>query len=362
MTNEIFYSKNLILDNKKKINLFKNYLQIINSTSIKNDYWLDAGTLLGIIRDKKIIEWDYDFDFAIKYKKKNKNLLHELNARNLSSYLISIGYQTTKKNLSLNKFVLEILKIITDLKYDYFIDGSLLLSLIREKKIGRWVNNIPVTILNGDINNLFTIIKEIFSDSYKLYNSSKKADCICINIENIPVFLYFATDHKSAFQWRVGHKIHKFNKQYLSIQKITFDNYQICIPKNYNKYLSKRYGKWKNSLYDWPSISNNKYIPIKICSEIEGCVFDIFFYFNLNQKELVMFVPIAHTIKKNHVKNLKVETVYNERTNIPSESNKYLEHRYGKNWRIPIKNWVPSRDDNNKVNFKKSFKNISSRY
>ena len=38
-------------------------IDILNQKRIK--YWLDAGTLLGIIRDGDLIPWDYDADLGI---------------------------------------------------------------------------------------------------------------------------------------------------------------------------------------------------------------------------------------------------------------------------------------------------------
>ena len=36
---------------------------ILNKTKIK--YWVCHGTLLGIIRDKSLIEWDHDIDIGV---------------------------------------------------------------------------------------------------------------------------------------------------------------------------------------------------------------------------------------------------------------------------------------------------------
>ena len=52
------------IDSKKKID--KNFVTIIKLLNTNNiHYWLCHGTLLGIIRDKKLIPWDHDIDVAV---------------------------------------------------------------------------------------------------------------------------------------------------------------------------------------------------------------------------------------------------------------------------------------------------------
>ena len=42
---------------------FKRVISILSKNNIP--YWVDQGTLLGIIRDKKIIPWEWDLDFGV---------------------------------------------------------------------------------------------------------------------------------------------------------------------------------------------------------------------------------------------------------------------------------------------------------
>ena len=51
---------------------FINVVKIFNKNKIF--YWMGQGTLLGIIRDNKLIDWDHDLDFCLwshQYKKSN---------------------------------------------------------------------------------------------------------------------------------------------------------------------------------------------------------------------------------------------------------------------------------------------------
>ena len=57
-------------------------LKIFNSNLI--NYWICHGTLLGLIRDKKLIEWDHDIDFALWH--------HEINKADLINLFVREGF------------------------------------------------------------------------------------------------------------------------------------------------------------------------------------------------------------------------------------------------------------------------------
>ena len=53
-----------------------NFITVINLLNENNiPYWLCQGTLLGIIRDNKLIEWDHDIDIAVWSGVVEKNIL-----------------------------------------------------------------------------------------------------------------------------------------------------------------------------------------------------------------------------------------------------------------------------------------------
>ena len=51
-------------------------IDILNDIGLK--YWLDAGTLLGIIRDGDLIPWDYDADIGILPETSHEIMKHRI--------------------------------------------------------------------------------------------------------------------------------------------------------------------------------------------------------------------------------------------------------------------------------------------
>ena len=49
--------------NTQDDNIFKEVVKILNDNKI--NYWICHGTLLGIVRENRLLPWDHDIDFAI---------------------------------------------------------------------------------------------------------------------------------------------------------------------------------------------------------------------------------------------------------------------------------------------------------
>jgi len=59
------------IDEKKKVYFFKKIKGILEKNGI--EYWIEYGTLLGFLRDKKLIHWDHDIDLvALDFEKVKK--------------------------------------------------------------------------------------------------------------------------------------------------------------------------------------------------------------------------------------------------------------------------------------------------
>jgi phosphorylcholine metabolism protein LicD len=67
----------------KNNDVFINVCKILKSNNI--NYWVCHGTLLGIIRENRLLPWDHDIDFAVWD--------HEIDKEHIKSIMLSNGYE-----------------------------------------------------------------------------------------------------------------------------------------------------------------------------------------------------------------------------------------------------------------------------
>ncbi len=65
-----FYQKHQVQfdseSEKAAVKFMHKNVSVMNETGI--DFWIEGGTLLGALRDQKLIPWDHDLDFGMKFK------------------------------------------------------------------------------------------------------------------------------------------------------------------------------------------------------------------------------------------------------------------------------------------------------
>jgi len=94
-----------MIENKKvfkKNNTDSNFLEVISILQTnKINYWLGHGTLLGIIRDNNLIEWDHDIDIAVWATEVSQEKILKIMKK--ENYILREGYGVKTPDLSFNK-------------------------------------------------------------------------------------------------------------------------------------------------------------------------------------------------------------------------------------------------------------------
>ena len=173
------------------INLLKKVANEIDQSEL--EYWLEGGTLLGAVRDKKLIPWDHDLDIGIKFSDDR-----------------------------------QIQKLISSLKKYFFVRALTFPSDPKIWNLGKY-----------RILKVYTK-KTLF-----------KRSALCLDI-----FLYYkghVEDRGEMYKYVVwGNNACHEAKFFDSLEKIDFYETEFSIPSHSEEFLKVKYGaNWKTPQKDW---------------------------------------------------------------------------------------------------------------
>lgn len=176
------------------LNLLKESAKIIERCSI--NYWLDGGTLLGIIREDRLLPWDSDVDLSIIYP----------------------------GEAAINQLV------------EAFKSSNF------RVKIRTFENN-----SNHFTQNQIRVIK-IRSKSY--FGIKKRNVCL-------EIFIRYSKNEQTYCQ--VGEQVQIIPLALCQeLDTVLFNNYPYSIPKETDAYLTFKYGDWKTPNKNWNVFTDDK--------------------------------------------------------------------------------------------------------
>jgi len=215
-------------EEEKAVETLRKVKKILDKHNI--NYWLDEGTLLGAVREKKLIEWDHDIDLAIWYKDAEKitPLYDDMEKKG-----VEVCYFEGKKHIKLIEKGNEI-----DINLYHLKDGQATRMWHVANNIGRVLDYLIWTIyLKNPENRKFSIPSFITKIFVKTSNAMPNQ----VN-KKILNMLYKKYEKKGCKILRMAVPSHFFKE----FKTLKFYDMDFKVPKKTEEYLEYRYGKdWK---------------------------------------------------------------------------------------------------------------------
>jgi lipopolysaccharide cholinephosphotransferase len=159
-------------------------------------YHLEGGTLLGIVRDRDLLPWDYDVDISIPSE-------YAVRLLKLRLTLFFMGYKISVRR--------------------------------SQKDIG--------PIKKGD----YSIFKIKPTLGYFLYWFIPD-----YNKRFIVTDIFIKTKDETHTYWQAKEKVMRVeNKYYESFETVTYHGHTLKVPNHYRDYLTEKYGDWSVPVKEW---------------------------------------------------------------------------------------------------------------
>ena len=245
--------------------LFKKSVKILNDNNI--NYWICHGTLLGIIRNKSLLDWDNDIDFAVwedEYSKgdilkifsPNKGFKQELSLEEMNS----LHFETMGKRVDINFYTRDKDKAFIKwavLPGDYY-SKFYHLKILYQFIISFLVNNVTIKkAVKSENGKIFTTIKLLIILPLvilrKMLSITIKKELLEKSYKNYDIIGYSYPLHLLKFK------------------EIEFMGISISIPKKPEEVLKFTYGEdWKipKKNYVWIKEGKNLYRQKKNIKDI----------------------------------------------------------------------------------------------
>ena len=157
-------------------------------------------------------------------------------------------------------------------KVDYWLEGGTLLGVIRENRLLPWDNDMDISMYISDRWKLLKIVIKLIFNGYRIstrfYNKDigpfKKRELRMIKVRNYEKFLkkgevmldiFLKKKIDNDYFWTVGIKSPVLKSApaefYDELTKVKFDKKDYLIPRDYEGYLTYRYGDWKVTVKQW---------------------------------------------------------------------------------------------------------------
>jgi lipopolysaccharide cholinephosphotransferase len=229
------------------------WINLLNNLSQHGiDFWIDYGTLLGYVRNNKIISWDKDIDISIKYED-YKKLLNFLGNDNNNKY--KIVFQKRYPYLDSLVQIHPGPSIVKDNIFPMHLDIYLY------KKLDNYYLLRYLQTPYGSLKKLSKIINKIIKRIYASNNA--------ILSESIKIFILDLLLKLLCSYSYCGYEVIP-KKYFYDFKEINFFGIKVKIPLNEKEYLEFLYGNnWRKPIknWNWKKSGSYKIMPASVLKE-----------------------------------------------------------------------------------------------
>ena len=179
----------------------------------------------------------------------------------------------TGKNLKNSmKMLQKVTQIMEKNGTPYWLEGGTLLGIVREKRLLPWDNDMDISLVKDNEKKLLSILFKIFLRGYivrvKKYKFDvdpfKKGEVRIVKIRNrkflfikgdATLDIFFKRKKNDEYFWTVGVKKPVLKSVpkifYEELAAVNFNGKTYSVPKDYDGYLTYRYGDRKTPVKEW---------------------------------------------------------------------------------------------------------------
>jgi len=242
----------------------------------KITYYLDFGTLLGAVRDNRLIRWDNNI---------NISLLNEYDYEKLPDLF-------TK--LSNNGYAVDFIRFNNK---SYLSKGKYFAKKIFKAYLSRNIWTIFKKIINEKFMKTTQKVHKSNPQDIINFNKNSYKECNIVN-KNTHMKIFFKYEYKKNLYWKILYRTKKMPIELISadLVEITLYDTKYKVPKNYNLYLSYLYGDWETPNKEYKQ-EDGVAMVFKDRREYEG---DRKFIHKKNKDAMIALLKIVISVFEKH--------------------------------------------------------------
>ena len=238
------------------------------------------------------------------------------------------------KEKKLIELLKEVKEVLNKHNIEFWLDCGTLLGAVREGKFLEWEHDIDLGAWQERVSDSIkiSISRELSDSGFKLYIAKDYINYMSIKKGEVVLDVnFYRLNNDKAIMSRLTSK-NLIGKYLITFLKI------LLSPYYYEIDFRKKFSRCIRSILGMIS----RVLPFLVRNRIAKII--------LVTYKKIGSMDVSWVIPSNYFSNLSTIRFYGMEFKVPAKAEEYLTYRYGKDWRIPKKEWVTERDDGSVLN------------